>query len=36
MNTNLLSKIPLFSDLPDDELDHLQNMLKTKSLEQGE
>ena len=36
MNTNLLSKIPLFSDLPDDELDHLQNMLKTKSLEPGE
>jgi len=36
MNTNLLSKIPIFSDLPDDELEHLQNMLKTRSLEPGE
>lgn len=36
MNTNLISKIPLFSDLPEDELDHLQSMLKTKSLQPGE
>jgi sigma-B regulation protein RsbU (phosphoserine phosphatase) len=36
MNTNLLSKIPLFSVLPADELDHLQGMLKVRSLQPGE
>ena len=36
MNMNPLSRIPLFSDLPADELDHLQNMLKTRSLRPGE
>ena len=36
MNTDRLSKIPLFSDLPADELDHLQSMLKTKTLRPGE
>jgi sigma-B regulation protein RsbU (phosphoserine phosphatase) len=36
MKTNLLSKIPLFSVLPTDELDNLQSMLKTKTLQPGE
>jgi phosphoserine phosphatase RsbU/P len=36
MNPNLLSKIPLFSVLPVDELDHLQSMLQTKTLQPGE
>jgi sigma-B regulation protein RsbU (phosphoserine phosphatase) len=36
MNTNLLSKIPLFNELPDEELEHLQSMLKTRSLKPGE
>ena len=36
MKTNLLSKIPLFSHLPIDELNHLQNTLQVKSLKAGE
>jgi len=36
MNTNLLAKIPLFSALPVDELDHLQGMLQVKTLQPGE
>jgi len=36
MKTNLLSKIPLFSVLPEDELDHLQSMLSIKTLQAGE
>lgn len=36
MKTNLLSKIPLFSVLPENELDHLQSMLKTATLKPGE
>jgi len=36
MNNNLLSKIPLFSVLPENELDHLQSMLKTATLQPGE
>jgi serine phosphatase RsbU (regulator of sigma subunit) len=36
MNTNLLSRIPLFHDLPEDELDHLQSMLKTRTLQKNE
>ena len=36
MRTNLLSKIPLFSVLPVDELEHLQSMLKVKTLQPGE
>jgi serine phosphatase RsbU (regulator of sigma subunit) len=36
MKTNLLAKIPLFSVLPADELDHLQSMLKVKTLQAGE
>lgn len=36
MSPNLLSKIPLFSALPEDELDHLQSMLKVKYLQPGE
>lgn len=36
MNTNLLSKIPLFSALPTNELEHLQKMLKVKHLQPGE
>ena len=36
MNTNLLAKIPLFSVLPLDELDHLQSMLQVKNLQPGE
>jgi len=36
MNSNLLAKIPLFSVLPVDELDHLQSMLQVKTLQPGE
>ena len=36
MNTNLLAKIPLFSVLPANELDHLQDMLQIKTLQPGE
>jgi sigma-B regulation protein RsbU (phosphoserine phosphatase) len=36
MNSNLLAKIPLFSVLPVDELDHLQGMLLVKTLQPGE
>jgi serine phosphatase RsbU (regulator of sigma subunit) len=36
MNTNLLAKIPLFSVLPANELDHLQSMLQVKTLQPGE
>ena len=36
MNTNLLAKIPLFSVLPENELDNLQSMLKTTTLEPDE
>ncbi len=36
MKSNLLSKIPLFSILPADELDHLQSMLQVKTLQAGE
>ncbi|MBN1452032.1 MAG: SpoIIE family protein phosphatase [Anaerolineales bacterium] len=36
MNTNLLSKIPLFSVLPVNELDHMQAMLQVKTLQPGE
>ena len=36
MSANLLSKIPLFSVLPVDELDHLQSMLQVKNLQPGE
>ena len=36
MNPNLLSKIPLFSVLPENELQHLQSMLKVKNLQPGE
>lgn len=36
MSTNLLSKIPVFSDLPEDEQIHLQGMLQVKTLEPGE
>ena len=36
MSANLLSKIPLFSDLPVSELDHLQSMLQVKTLQPGE
>jgi len=36
MKTNLLAKIPLFSVLPMDELDHLQSMLMIKTLQPGE
>jgi serine phosphatase RsbU (regulator of sigma subunit) len=36
MNTDQLSKIPLFSDLPANELDHLQSMLKIRTLRPGE
>jgi sigma-B regulation protein RsbU (phosphoserine phosphatase) len=36
MSTNLLSKIPLFSVLPVDELDRLQSMLQVKTLQPGE
>lgn len=36
MSINLLSKIPLFSDLPANELDTLLNLLDTKEMEHGE
>ena len=36
MSPNELSNIPLFSDLPVDELDHLQSMLKIRRLRPGE
>jgi len=36
MKTNLLSRIPLFSDLPVEELDHLQSTLQVKYLQRGE
>jgi serine phosphatase RsbU (regulator of sigma subunit) len=36
MGANLLSKIPVFSDLPEDELEHLQNTLEVKTLKPGE
>jgi phosphoserine phosphatase RsbU/P len=36
MNTNILSKISLFSDLPPNELDHLQSMLEVRHLKPGE
>lgn len=36
MSTNLLSKIPVFSDLPEDEQIHLQSMLLVKTLKPGE
>jgi phosphoserine phosphatase RsbU/P len=36
MGTNLLSKIPVFSDLPEDEQIHLQGMLQVKTLQPGE
>ena len=36
MSENLLAKIPLFSILPADELDRLQDMLKIRHLQPGE
>lgn len=36
MSSNLLSRIPVFSDLPGHELDHLQSTLQVKTLEPGE
>ena len=36
MSTKLLSKIPIFSDLPVGELEHLQSMLQVKTLQPGE
>jgi serine phosphatase RsbU (regulator of sigma subunit) len=36
MSSNLLSKIPVFNELPEHELDHLQSMLQVKTLEPGE
>ena len=36
MRINLLSKIPLFSDLPIEELDHLQNRMQVRHLRAGE
>lgn len=36
MRINLLSKIPLFSDLPIEELDHLQSRMEVKHLRTGE
>ena len=36
MSTNLLAKIPVFSDLPEAELDHLQSTLQVKTLQPGE
>ena len=36
MKTNLLSQIPVFSDLPVEELDHLQSTLQVKYLQRGE
>ena len=36
MKTNLLSNIPLFSDLPTTELEHLQELLGVKYLKARE
>ena len=36
MTINLLSKIPLFSDLPKEELDHLQSTLEVKYIQTNE
>lgn len=36
MSGNLLSKIPVFSDLPEHELEHLQSTLQVKTLKPGE
>lgn len=36
MRTNVLSRIPVFNALPEHELEHLQNMLQTKTLQPGE
>lgn len=36
MSSNLLARIPVFSDLPEHELDHLQSTLQVKTLEPGE
>lgn len=36
MSNNLLSKIPVFSDLPEDEQVKLQSMLQVKTLQPGE
>jgi sigma-B regulation protein RsbU (phosphoserine phosphatase) len=36
MSTNLLSKIPVFSDLPEKDQIHLQNTLQVKALTPGE
>lgn len=36
MNPHELANIPLFSDLPVDELDHLQSMLQIRQLRPGE
>lgn len=36
MTTYILSNIPLFSDLPVAELDHLQSTLQVKHLQPGE
>lgn len=36
MKTNLLSKIPVFSELPEEEQVHLQGMLMVKTLQPGE
>jgi serine phosphatase RsbU (regulator of sigma subunit) len=36
MSANLLAKIPVFSDLPDEEQIHLQSTLQVKTLEPGE
>jgi serine phosphatase RsbU (regulator of sigma subunit) len=35
-SANFLSKIPVFSDLPEHELEHLQHTLEVKHLEAGE
>jgi phosphoserine phosphatase RsbU/P len=36
MSANLLAKIPVFSDLPEHELAHLQTTLQVKTLQPGE
>jgi len=36
MSANLLSNIPVFSALPEEELNHLQSMLQVKTLQPGE
>jgi len=36
MSANVLSKIPVFSDLPEAELDHLESTLQVKILQPGE